>query len=410
MRLPITVTLVAAALGVGACSASSTGSASSSNSAITDDAGAPLAEGACSQAYWTWVLHTLEPQMARSISEVPESDLMGLVADHPDPKNTADGYSVCWAPLFSQYVVGNALYALHKASVDFGDSSSPSYRSYPLYLSNIAMTPELRRNARAILALRPATMSPTDSDLWMSTYSDVIAETIHPVGIPGLLQYEDVVEPEWVISAPESDYLSMVEQAQAAPSKDGVYGEWMPDFGRWLFGPPPAVSRSFVFNAPWEAATQAESDSYGLAGIQLDGNGVPVLPAAVQSFVTRIAATMPSAVGSDDTGSWWAVYNGRALRALGDLAQNQPIVTQTDALALGVLESVKPANPAGLFGYQTWLDLMVVASSQSDVSWSRRFMGLEPCLDASDLATASASFTAKGQTVPGLSPPHVCAE
>ena len=377
--------------GLVACSHPTTDDASQSGaSADSEDSGAS-SQGACSLEYWHWVLNTLEPQLARPATEVSDADLTALVAKHPDPAYTKDGYGVCWAPLFNQYFTGNALYTLHNANTIFVDQKSPDYRSYPRYLANITMSDEVRRNAKALLALRPATMQPTDSDIWASTYSDVLAESIHPVGIPGLMEYDDVVEAEWVLSTPEQDYLAVVEGARADAGADGVYGEWIANYGKWIFGPPPAVTRSFVFNLPWEPG--AESDSYGLSGVVLD-NGDPMMPAPVSTFVDRLKATAPTPIGSEDTGAWWAIYNGRALRAMGDLSQNQPVLTKTDILALDVMESVEPAAPRGLFAYQTWQSLMTVAASIDDDQWTKRFAALEPCVDASDLADAGGSAKA----------------
>lgn len=398
-----------AALAAVGCSASSDGSASStSEAAYTGDAGA-TPEAACSLRYWDWVLHKLEPQLARPITELSDEQMTAFVATRPPAEDTAYSYAVCWTPIFDKHFFAPAAMALNGAGVTFVDQQSPDYRSYERYRANVAMTPELRRNAKALLALRPATMSPSDSTTWMSTYSDVLAEVIRPVGVPGLYQYEDVVEPEWVITDAEAEYLAVVEQARAEPSKDGVYSEWVPDFAKWVFGPPPAVSRSFVFNVVWEPGFVG--DSYGLSGLRLD-NGVPTLPTPVQGFINRLKATMPPALGSNDSAAWMVIYNGRAIRALGDLSQNQPMLTQTDILALDLLEGVRPAQLRGSFSYETWIDLYVFAAGERDASWTTRIARIEPCVDAPELAAAQQTFTAKTATLAThtIAAPHACAD
>ncbi len=401
-------TFALAACALTGCSGSAGDGSSTSDSAYTGDEGS-TPQAACSLRYWDWVLHTLEPQLARSIDEVSDEQMTALVATHPPAEETKTSYAVCWTPIFDQFVYAPAAKALHDASVTFIDQRSPDFKSYDRYKANIAMTPELRRNAKALLALRPAKMQPSDVGTWLTAYDSIIAETIRPVGIPGLMMYEDVVEPEWVISAGEAEYLALMEKAGAAPVGDGVYGEWVRNFSKWVLGPPPAVTRSFVFNVPWEAA--ADNDWYGLSGLRVE-NGVPTFVPEAQSFVKRLAATQPASIGEQDSSAWMSIYNGRAIRALGDVSQNQPLVTQTDAMALDVLESVKPTVVRGAFTYETWLDLYVLAAGQSDDTFVKRIAKVEPCLDAPDLAAAQAKFTDKTANLSNASiqAPHVCAE
>jgi hypothetical protein len=399
-----------AALAAVGCSANADGSGSSTSEAADTGGAAATPEAACSLRYWDWVLDELEPQLARPITELSDEQMTAFVATRPPQEDTANSYSVCWTPIFDKHFYAPAVMALHGAGVTFVNQQSPDYRSYPRYLASVAMTPELRRNAKALLALRPATMSPSDASIWMSTYGDVVAEVIRPVGVPGPDEYEGVVEPEWVITDAEAEYLAVVEQARAAPSKDGAYQEWMADFARWIFGPSPAVSRSFVFNVLWEPGSNG--DTYGLAGL-VTVNGVPTLPPVVQGFVKRLESTMPPAIGSNDSAAWMIAYNGPAIRALADLSQNQPLLTQTDTLALDLLEGVKPATLRGSFSYGTWLELYVLAAGgQRDASWSTRIARLEPCLDASDLAAAQETFVTKTAPLasPAIAAPHVCAD
>jgi hypothetical protein len=390
------------------CSGGAGDSSSTSEAAYTDDASA-TPEAACSLQYWAWVLNDLQPQLARPIAEVSDAQMTAFLATRPPPADTVHSYGVCWTPMFDTHFFAPAAMALHGAGVTFLDRMSPDYLSYAAYKAHVAMTPELRRNAKALLALRPATMTPNDASIWMSTYGNVLAEVIRPVAVPGTLQYEGIQEPEWVITDAESEYLTVVEQARAAPSRDGAYAEWMSDFGRWVLGPPPAVSRSFVFNLLWEPG--ANGDTYGLSGVVAAG-GVPVMPPLVQAFVKRLANAAPPALGESDSASWMSVYNGRALRALGDLPQNEPLLTKTDILALDVLESARPATLRGAFPYETWLDLYVIAAGQRDDAWATRIAALEPCLDAPDLAAAQEKLTTKTAALasPAIAAPHVCAD
>ena len=397
-----------AVVGLGGCSGPATDSSSTSEAAYTGDTGA-TPEAACSLRYWRWVLNELEPQLARPIADVSDEQMTTFLATRPPSEDTVNSYGVCWTPMFDKHFFAPAAMALHGASVTFVDRQSPDYRSYAAYKTHVAMTPELRRNAKALLALRPATMTPNDASIWMSTYGNVLAEVIRPVGLPGPLQYEGIEEPEWLITDAESEYVTVFEQARAAPSKDGAYGEWMADFGRWVLGPPPAVSRSFVFNLLWEPGS--DGDTYGLAGVTTAG-GVPVLPPLVQGFVKRLVNAAPPALGENDSAQWMSLYNGRALRAIGDLSQDQPLLTKTDILALDVLESARPATLRGAFPYETWLDLYVLAAGQRDGAWATRVAALEPCLDAPDLAAAQEKFTTKTAALarPAIVAPHVCAD
>lgn len=412
MRFPVFAAAVAglAALASSAlvgCSAGASDASSTSEAAYTGDAGA-TPEAACSLRYWSWVLNELQPQLARPIAEVSDAQMTALLATRPPSEDTVNSYGVCWAPIFDKHFFAPAAMALHGAGVTFVDRQSPDYRSYAAYKTHVVMTPELRRNAKALLALRPATMSPSDARTWMFTYDNVLAEVIRPVGLPGPLQYEGIVEPEWVITDAESEYVTVVERARAAPSKDGAYGEWMADFGRWVLGPPPAVSRSFVFNLLWEPGS--DGNTYGLAGVQTAG-GVPSIPPPVQAFVKRLESAAPPALGENDSASWMSLYNARALRAIGDLSQNQPLLTKTDILALDVLEGAKPAKLRGAFPYQSWLDLYVLAAGQRDGAWATRIARLEPCLDVPDLAAAQDKFTIETAALasPAIAAPHVCA-
>ncbi len=406
---PLAAVFALATVALAGCSAKSNdGSSTTSDSAFTENEAA-TPNAACSLRYWGWVLDELEPQLEKSIAEVSDEQMTALVAMHPPMEETRNTYSACWTPVFDKYVYAAGVGALHQADVDFVFQGGPGYRDYARYKAKVAMTPELRRNAKALPALKPEAMTATDTSTWMNAYSDALAEVIHPVGVPGLMMYEDVVEPEWVITDDEAEYLTLFENAGAKPSKDGVYSEWMPYFSKWVFGPPPVVTRSFVFNVVWEPAYG--SDSFGLSGLVVDNSGTPYLPAPVQSFIARLKSTMPAPLGSDDSAGWMIPYHGRFLRALGDLSQSEPLLTKTDTLALDVLEGVKPAQLRGAFTYETWLDGAVLAAGQSDASWSTRIGGLEPCLDAPDLAGAQDKFTTKtapltNNTIPA---PHACA-
>lgn len=408
LRLLFPLAALVTCASLAACSAPASSDSATSDSAYTGDPSASP-QAACSLRYWGWVLNELQPQLARPIAELSDEQMTSFVAAHPPMEETAHTYSACWTPIFDKYVYAVGAVALHQADVDFVNQAGPDYKSYPRYLAKVAMTPELRRNAKALLALKPQTMSPTDVSTWSTAYDSIAAEVIRPVGIPGPLQYEGVVEPEWTITDAESEYLAVMESARAEPSKDGVYGEWVRDFGKWVFGPPPAVTRSFVFNVAWEPGY--DGSGYGLEGLRLE-NGVPTLPPPVQSFVKRIASARPAALGESDTAAWMSIYNGRAIRALGDLSQRQPVLTQTDALALDVLESVEPAQLRGAFPYGTWLDLMVLATkADGGAAWLDRFAHQEPCLDAGELPVAQDSFTAKTAGLAGssIAAPHACA-
>lgn len=401
---------VLAALGAVGCSGGTSDDPSSEEeeAAYTGGAARPAA---CSLRYWSWVLNKLEPQLARPITELSDEQMTALVATHPPAHETRYSYGICWATVFDQYVYMPAAARLHGAGVTFIDQHSPDYRSYPRYRANIAMTPELRRNAKAVLALRPKTMAPSDVAPWMNAYDSVLAEVIRPVGVPGISQYEGVVEPEWVVTDAEAEYLAVIEKARAAPSNDGAYSEWVHGFAKWVFGPP-GLSPSFVFNVAWEPGVVA--DSYGLEGLRFV-NGAPTLPGPVQGFVDRLKTTMPPAVGSVDSAAWMSVYNARMMRALGDLSQKEPLVTKTDTLALDVLEGIKPATLRGASSYESWLDLYVLAASGGathDASWATRIARIEPCLDAPDLAAAHAEFRTKTATLAkvAIAAPHVCAK
>jgi hypothetical protein len=371
-----------------------------------DNALAAPAEGACSLAYWDWLTHKLEPRLALPIGEASDEQLNALVASHPPAEYTEDGYGVCWSFVFAKHFVGPATQRLHQAGLGFIDQRSGDYRNYDRYRANMTMTPELRRNAKALLALRPSTMKPTDMDLWASAYNAILAEVIRPVAIPGPQSYVLVAENEWVITDAEAAYLTVAEGARGDSTADSAYADWVRNYGKWLFGPPPAVTNSFVFNLTFESG--ALIGDYGLSGVVLEG-GVPVLPSAVKSFLGRVEATKPRAIGSQDSSAWMILYYGRAFRTIGDLPQNQPILTQTDTLALDVLERVRPERVRGHFAWETWLDLVVLAAPY-EASWSRRFLASEPCLDSADLAAANRTFTEKTAALGAHSipAPHAC--
>lgn len=359
--------------------------ATSNQSAVSEGDGTSNAP-ACSLTYWNWVLHELQPRMDRPIGEVSEERLMEMVASHPAAQYTANGYGTCWAPIFDKYFFASAATRLHDARVSFLDANSASYRSRDLYVTNATMTPEIRRNAKALLALLPSTMRPTDVDSRLVAYDTLLAEAIEPLGIPSLHAYENVVEDEWVIDDAEAEYLAVVEKSLPAPSEDGVYGEWIRDYGKWLFGPPPAMTRSFVFNLAWEPG--ASSDDYGLGGIAMQG-ATPSVPGVVTSFLGHLKSTTPEALGNRDSAAWMSLYNARALRALGDLSQQQPMLTNTDTLALDMFEDVRPSTLRGLDTYRIWIGLEAIAAGQADSSWSERFAALEPCVDSADLEAAN---------------------
>jgi hypothetical protein len=395
---------------LGCSGASDNASSATSEAAYTGDAGADASpRAACSLGYWDWVLHTLEPQLEKPITEVSDAQMTALVAAHPPAEENKYAYSACWTPVFDKYVYAAGVGALHKADVDFVFRGGLDHRDYARYKAKVAMTPELRRNAKALLALKPATMTPSDVGAWMTAYSDTLAEVIHPVGIPGPQMYEGVVEAEWVITDDEAEYLTVMEKAVARPSKDGVYSEWVPYFQKWLFGPPPsAASRSFVFNLPFEQG--ATGDSYGLAGVSAAG-GTASMPPNVNRFVDRLKSSMPLAIGDSDSARWFSFYNARALRAIGDLPQNEPLLTSTDILALDILEAVKPAKLQGSFTYGSWLDLYVIAAGEHDPAWATRIARAEPCVAASELVAAQQTFAMKtGSLRRPIAAPHVCAD
>ena len=356
---------------------------------------------ACALPYWDWAQHRLEPMLGDP--NVSEADLMKEVAAHPPMGETVNTYSACWYPLFAKYFVGDGLAQLGQAYTTFIDRSSPDFRSLAAYEKNVAMNAKTARNAKALLALKPATMTPTDMMTWTSLYGAAQSAIVRPVGLPSLHFYEDVVEDEWVIDAEEAAYLDVIEASRAEPSRDGVYGRWFDGFKTWTFGPALPSSRSFVFNLTWEPG--AEGDDYGLAGVQID-QGTPVLPAPVASFLERFEKTAPRAVGADDAAAWMNMYYARGLRAIADLPQGEPLVTKTDLLALDVLERVKPATLEGAHSYETWADLMQLAADQ-DASWAARFQKVEPCVRAPDLDAANQAHADKVASRP---PPHLCRE
>lgn len=367
------VSLAALTLGASllACSASSEDAASSSS-----EVNEAPANAACSLDYWKWWLDELKPMLAKPIGEVSEADMNAFVAKHPPMAETKDTYAVCYQPMFAETFYGPSAFKIHQARVDFLDHTKPSYRSLAAYESSIAMTPESKRNAKAILALKPSTMSASDTQTWAFTYDSLLAEVIEPIGVPGPLMYEDVVQDEWVIDANEAEYLAIVEQAASAPQGDGSYREWFESTKGWILGPPMPASNSFVFHLAWEPGSSAVWYQ-GLEGVKMVG-AQPTIPPLVQSFLDRRKQTQPKAFGEQDSSAWMSWYSARGLRTIGDLAQKEPLLTNTDTLALDVLESVKPDRLCGAFARKTWADLMELANRQADHQWSARFAKVEP--------------------------------
>jgi hypothetical protein len=139
--------------------------------------------------------------------------------------------------------------------------------------------------------------------------------------------------------------------------------------------------------------------------------GTASMPPNVQRFVDRLKSSMPLAIGDSDSARWFSFYNGRALRAIGDLPQNQPMLTSTDILALDVLEAVMPAKLRGSFTYGSWLDLYVIAASEHDPAWATRIAGVEPCVEASELVAVQQTFAMKTVSLRRpIASPHVCAD
>jgi hypothetical protein len=356
------------------------------------------------------VLHTLRPQLARPIAEVSDAQMTALVASHPPQEETDATWSLCWQQIFWSDGAMAAVSTLHKAFGSYVDVHSPDYASLPRYMANIAMPPEVRRNTKALLALKPTKMSPPDAGTWMMMYDTILAEVIHPIGLPGLHEYEQIREPEWVINDVEAEYVAIFEAARSAPTRDGVFDGWMADAGHWLFGPPPAATRSIVFNLDWEQGAAHEGGTYGLQGVVIVGQTATV-PPPVRAFLDHLEKNAPPAVGGIDSAAWINVYNGRAVRALGDVPQKEPILTSTDALALDLLEEMRPKPLRGAFTYGVWLDLVVLAKGQDDPAWARRFLPLEPCVEATELAAAQQTFGSKVAPLASrgdIPPPHVC--
>lgn len=392
---------------VSGCSSNVDGDSGTDQGAATaaTDSGA-----ACSSDYWKWTLNTLAPNFARPASEVSEDALMAIVANHPSAEENEDTYGICWQPIFAKYFIGDALYRLHTAGVTYLDPNSPGHLSLPKYQENVAMTPELRRNAKALIALRPSTLKPTDTDTWLATYDTFLAEAIRPVATPGPYFYEDVKEAEWVVDQPEQEYLAVVEAALSKPSADGVYGFWIEDYAKWLFGPPPSATLSFVFNVEWEPG-KSGSD-YGLTGLVLSASGQPYLPDPVQAFLKRFQSVMPASLGPSDSASWFTKYHARMIRTIADLPQDQPVLTATDSLALDLLTQVKPTRLMGLFSYQSWADLVNLAKTRPEARWMDRLVPLEPCVPSADLDAATKTFSEQIATSGGttVAPPHACQE
>jgi hypothetical protein len=216
---------------------------------------------------------------------------------------TKHTYAICWTYLFNKHFFGPAARRVYQAHSTYLDRKSPDYTSYRAYLANVTMTPEIRRNAHAILALRPHGMGPTDESAWSMSYGMFLGWFVRPVGIPGLdSDYPDPVEKEWVVGEREREYLGVLEAAQAPSARDGVYAAWFDGFRRWVLGPPPSPnSNSFVFDLVWEPGT--DGNTHGLAGVVLV-DGRPTIPPRVRAFLDRYEKTMPRAIGREDSTAW----------------------------------------------------------------------------------------------------------
>ena len=359
-----------------ACSPAEPSATASTSNELTD------APAACAPEYWSWYQRELQPAFERPIGELSEAQMDALVATHPPIGETKHTYGGCWQPMLMQGFFVQAMARLHEARVGFAFAESPTYRSLPDYEKAVVMTPEMRRNARAVLMLKPSTMSPTDVSLWVNAYDAILAPAIEPVGVPGLYMYMDVKEEEWILSDADAEYLAILEAAASPSVEDGGYREWFDSTVGWILGPPPMASSSFVFRLAWEQSSSAMHYD-GLEGVVIV-DGAPVIPAAVQAFLDRRRRTMPAANGDLDSSAWMSWYRARGLRLIGDLSQNVPQVTKTDFLALDVLESMRPAKLRGAFAHESWADLVKLAKDHERPELVTRFEAFEPCVDACD--------------------------
>lgn len=370
---------------------------------------------ACSQAYWDWLNQTYLPMLDRPPTEVSDADLASAAALRPPSQDTEYSYGVCWLPAFLKYFYGPASVRLHQAHAIYLDRGSADYERYDRFLANSELTSEIRRNGKALLALRPAKTDREGFATWLSAYDDLLWAVVEPVGMPGLRAYENVSEEGWVVNVQEAAYLDLMQAARAEPTNQGAFDQWMHSFKGWLFGPPPNSGIAIVFNLPWEPGADMVS-TYAPEGVAIyqctstlpgqpnpypdcSRNGEPFLKDAVRSFVTRIEGARPAARSADDCAAWTNIYFARVLRALGDRAQHEPTIDGTDKLALALLEEVMPRPLFGLFPYESWLDLYAMPDVLSDAVWRARLMQAKPCVYESDLPAAKERFQ---QTVAGL--------
>jgi hypothetical protein len=86
------------------------------------------------------------------------------------------------------------------------------------------------------------------------------------------------------------------------------------------------------------------------------------------------------------------------------------MLTDTDLLALDVLEEVKPAELRGLFPYRSWLDMFELQEVRRDAAWRKRILGVKPCVAAGELGEAKTALskTSLGAADAAAAAPGVC--
>ncbi len=367
-------------------------------------------KAACSPEYWDWLVGTLAPKLDRPASEVSDAELDALIAARPASGNDPSHYGVCWSPWYNKYVYGPSLARIERAQgiyLDVNDAST--FHDYALFRANQAMTPEIRRNAKALLAIKPKTGTQLAFDGWRFGYDTVVDAVLQPVGLPAKSFYTDVDEPQWQLNDVEKEYLDVLEAARPLPDSDGAWDSWLKDgLHARLFGN--GVWLSFVFDTDMPYSWQ-------LAGAEIwacdpvhhpdcSKNGDVYLPEAVRSFLDRYEATRPAALGPRDSAAWMNEFHARVFRAVADRSHHEPIADKTNELVLDVLDEVKPAALEGLFSYQTWLDAYAV--SHDDALAHPRVMHAKPCVRAADAEAAASSFAQAA--APADAAPLACSE
>jgi hypothetical protein len=347
---------------------------------------------ACSLEWWSWLNQTYLPMLDRPAAEVSADDLRRAAAAAPDMGETPMTYGLCYQGAVDKYIFAAAAKALHDADVTYVDQSSPDFQKYSAYLAHAAPSPEIIRNAAALATIKPHLMDATAYSTWVTAYSSLLAEEMPPIGLPGPMLFENIQEPEWTFDAPDDAYAAMLESVLVPSNKDGSLDAWLETYQHWLIDGD--ISNSYVFNI---------DHTFGCSGVELDASGW-YLPAPVRGFLDRYQATRPKAIGESDWAKWMSLYHGYGLRLVGDIGNDTSY--GLDDLMLQTIEEVKPDNLAGLFPYQTWLELAALSEVATDATLHARFGKAKPCVTPADLEAANASFATSG--APADAAPATC--